>query len=63
MIKSEREYTTRLTGSRSEIPNQRTTITVGASDSTFEQQQSSGSQTIQIVDVYQVPDDSVRISK
>jgi hypothetical protein len=54
------EYTARLTGSRGEIPNQQTTITVGASDPIFEQQQSSGSQTIQIVDV---SDDSVRISK
>jgi hypothetical protein len=61
MIKSEREYTTKLTGSRSEFQNQRTTITVGASDTTFQQQQSSGSQTIQMVDVFEISDDSVRI--
>jgi hypothetical protein len=61
LIKLECEYKARLTGFRSEIPNQRTTIKVGASDTTFEQQQSSGSQTIQIVDVFEVPDDSVRI--
>jgi hypothetical protein len=52
----------RLTGSRSEIPNQRTTITIGAIDSTFEQQQSSGAQTIQQPDIFEIPDDSVRIS-